>query len=132
VENDGIEHASFRVVVDDVTFQFEPAHGTTKNLTAQVTVLTSAYYQMNTRFLDPEDSESEKDQEKAEITVTLEGELKPEQEKKKQRPKEDWGSDTSRSVKTYDFAYESGRWVLKTTDLEEGVKLAFEVALKSQ
>ena len=130
VGNDGIEHASFRVVVDDVTFQFDPPKGTTKNLTAEVTVLTSAYYQMNTQFLAPEDTDAEEDEAPEEMELLSQDEQEP--KKKKQPLAEDWGADTNRTVKTYDFAYIDGGWELKTTDLEEGVRLAFEYALKDQ
>ena len=83
-------------------------------------------------FAGGKESDPEKEQAKEKPKLTPEGELQVEPEEEQDKPEDAWGSDTSRSVKTYDFAYEGGRWVLKTSDLEEGVRLAFEYALKSQ
>ena len=39
---------------------------------------------------------------------------------------------TDQDARTYDLAYEDGRWALKTTNLDESVRMAFEYALADQ
>lgn len=132
---DGELTGRFRFVVEGVHYQPPQIDPISGNLTAEVTVRTSTSFSALTLIED--ETEPDPDPEPDESDPLTGEDDTPSRRKPPQAPGEGPGfyetaNRRDRQVKTYDLAYEDGRWVLKSTGVDEAVRYAFGYALAEQ
>jgi hypothetical protein len=126
-----------RFVLDDVTYHVAGCDSPSASCTAEMTVKTSTHYSLLTGLSPSPDAAAEGAGPRSSVSSgtsknTAEAPQQKQPPHRQMTAEKLLGRKSQEKTETYQFAFEQGRWVLKTEEVDPSVKESLVFALRRQ